>query len=254
MTWNRESRNEESKVPQRQFGGTGHTLGSDEQESATVPDPEASNVPMTRVTRILTFWRNGFSVDQGPLKRYDDPENQMTLRAVSQGRVPLDLFNVQYDQDVSIKIYRRMEEEYQASSGGDGEGGGDSVPFTGQGQRLGSPAPAVISSSGSQQPSSSTMSTTSTSQPPRQQQQPQIDPSQPATTIQIRLGDGTRLVAKFNQLANVSELYRFVEDSSTSTPRNYVLQTTFPNRDITDRDISIKDAGLVNSVIVQKYT
>lgn len=27
------------------------------------------------VTHTVTFWRNGFSVDDGPLRRLDDPEN-----------------------------------------------------------------------------------------------------------------------------------------------------------------------------------
>ena len=40
-----------------------------------------------RAIRHLTFWRNGFSVEDGPLLRYDDPENDATLKAIDQGCV-----------------------------------------------------------------------------------------------------------------------------------------------------------------------
>lgn len=51
----------------KSFFGTARLLSGE-----TVPSiprhPEA-------VTHTVTFWRNGFSVDDGPLRRLDDPEN-----------------------------------------------------------------------------------------------------------------------------------------------------------------------------------
>jgi len=41
-------------------------------------------------------------------------------------------------------------------------------------------------------------------------QTPQINSNEPVTTIQIRLADGTRMVAKFNHTQQVSALYSFV--------------------------------------------
>ena len=38
-----------------------------------------------KVTRYLTFWRDGFSVDDGQLYRYDDPANQTMLNAINSG-------------------------------------------------------------------------------------------------------------------------------------------------------------------------
>lgn len=38
-----------------------------------------------QVTRHLTFWRNGFSVEDGPLLRYDDPANEEFLKAINSG-------------------------------------------------------------------------------------------------------------------------------------------------------------------------
>lgn len=77
-----------SPAPLSVFGGSGHTLGSDEVESQLIPDPNAAHEqPATqeRVIRHITFWRNGFSVEDGPLFRYDDPANSDILRAIDQG-------------------------------------------------------------------------------------------------------------------------------------------------------------------------
>jgi len=34
---------------------------------------------------ILKFWSNGFSVDDGPLRAFDDPANQQFLNSVKRG-------------------------------------------------------------------------------------------------------------------------------------------------------------------------
>jgi hypothetical protein len=39
------------------------------------------------VQLALTFWRNGFSVDDGPLRAMDDPANAAFLEALRQGHV-----------------------------------------------------------------------------------------------------------------------------------------------------------------------
>ena len=35
--------------------------------------------------RHLTFWRDGFSVEDGPLMRYDDPNNAQILEEIKSG-------------------------------------------------------------------------------------------------------------------------------------------------------------------------
>lgn len=70
------------------FAGGGHTLGSDEVESTYIPDPNASNTveeDETPTVRHLTFWREGFSVEDGELMRYDDPENEHILSEINSG-------------------------------------------------------------------------------------------------------------------------------------------------------------------------
>lgn len=71
----------------RAFAGAGHTLGSEDVESQYIPDPNAPSAQPEEasVVRRLTFWRNGFSLEDGPLLHYDDPANEETLRSIDQG-------------------------------------------------------------------------------------------------------------------------------------------------------------------------
>jgi UBX domain-containing protein 1 len=38
-----------------------------------------------QVVRTMIMWRDGFSVDDGPLLRYDDPQNRAHLEAINSG-------------------------------------------------------------------------------------------------------------------------------------------------------------------------
>ena len=68
------------------FSGTGHTLGSDEVESQVVPDPAQQQAEEEdRVVRHIVFWRNGFTIEDGPLNSYDDPASAEILRALDTG-------------------------------------------------------------------------------------------------------------------------------------------------------------------------
>ena len=55
----------------KSFTGTARLL-SGETVSSTPRHPEV-------VTHTITLWRNGFSIDDGPLRRLDDPQNASFL-------------------------------------------------------------------------------------------------------------------------------------------------------------------------------
>jgi UBX domain-containing protein 1 len=234
------------------FSGTGHTLGSDDTDSVEVPDPDTvmhHHGIVPTVTRSLTFWRDGFSVEDGPLMRYDDPANQDVLRAIQNGRAPLSLMNVEPGQPADVNVFRRMDEDYVPSKK-------RPAPFSGAGQRLGSPTPggssvpASLAAPVNVQPATSPSSSSSAPRAPTVA----VNASSPTTTLQIRLGDGTRLVSSFNHTHTVGDVYGFVNAASLeSRSRNYVLQTTFPTKELKDMDQTIKDAGLVNAVVIQRW-
>lgn len=242
---------QEAQEPAPRFSGTGHTLGSDESESVTIPDPAAGR-PARRnaVTRTLTFWRDGFNVENGPLMRYDDPANQEILQAIENGRAPISLMNVEPGQPTDVQVYKRLDEDYVPAPK-------KFTPFAGGGHRLGSVTPGEASSSAAPTPAPAPAAASSSSASAGTDAAATInvDASAPTTNLQIRLGDGTRLVSRFNHTHTVQDVYNFVNSASpASRSRPFVLQTTFPNKELKEMELSLKEAGLINAVVVQRWT
>jgi UBX domain-containing protein 1 len=78
-----------------------------------------------------------------------------------------------------------------------------------------------------------------------------VDDTQPMTSVQIRLHDGTRLVAKFNHTHTVGDLRGFV-DAALPKRVAYQLQTTLPVRVLADESQTLQEAGLLGSTVVQR--
>lgn len=209
------------------------TLGGDGVESRAIPDPNAvegaaggssTDEPQERV---LHLWHDGFSIDGGELRRFDDPANSQDLNMIRAGRAPLHLMNVRYDQPVDVKLnqhdedYRLLPEYFNAFSGG-GRRLGSEVP--GDGNTTAAPTAAATSA-----PATSAGTSASATN---------VDESQPTITLRIQLPDGTRLPARFNVSQTIDDVYEFVQRASSNTQqRPWVLATTFPNKDHTDRSL-----------------
>jgi len=82
---------------------------------------------------------------------------------------------------------------------------------------------------------------------------PEIDPSQPQTTIQIRLADGTRLVAQFNLSSTMESVYSFLSNARPTDGREFVLQTIFPMRVLERSAKTIEEEGLKNGTVVMRW-
>ncbi|PNP57117.1 hypothetical protein THARTR1_02959 [Trichoderma harzianum] len=203
------------------FRGTGVTLGGDGVESRSIPDPQNHERPSgPPVERVLHIWQDGFSIDDGELRRFDDPSNEADLALIRSGRAPLHLMNVQHDQSVDVKLhqhdtpYKQPPKKYK--------------PFAGSGNRLGSPVPGATSTTTA--PAASAAASSSSSAPA-----PSVDNSQPTLMIRIQMPDGSRLPARFNTTHTVGDVYGFVQGASVETrSRPWVLVTTFPNKEHTD--------------------
>ncbi|KAJ7616926.1 SEP domain-containing protein, partial [Mycena polygramma] len=104
----------------------------------------------------LTFWRQGFTVEGGPLMRYDDPQHADVLAAIHSGRhAPPSIPNVRPGQRVDVQVTKRTEEDWVPPK---------AKPFSGAGDRLGAP---LVVERGSRKCK---------------------------TSVQVRLADGTRCV------------------------------------------------------------
>lgn len=80
-----------------------------------------------------------------------------------------------------------------------------------------------------------------------------VDETKPSTSIQLRLADGTRVVARFNSHHTVGDIRAFIDASRPAANATYQLQTVgFPPRQLNDLNQTIDQAGLANSVVIQK--
>ncbi|KAN0137605.1 hypothetical protein V8E53_004656 [Lactarius tabidus] len=57
--------------------------------------------------RDLTFWRDGFSVEGGELRRYDDPAQAQIQSEINAGRASSSILIVQPGQPVELRVLRR---------------------------------------------------------------------------------------------------------------------------------------------------
>lgn len=193
---------------------------------------------------MLHFWPDGFSVDDGELYRSDDPRNAEILEGIRRGRAPLSIMNLQPGQDVDVEIIQHEEKYVRPKP--------KYKPFSGRGQRLGSPTPGAstgVPTAGAAAPSPPTQTT---AEPVKAD----VDESQPTLTLQIRLGDGTRLTSRFNTTHTIGDVYQFVSAASpTSQSRPWVLMTTFPSKELTDKDSVLGDLSEFKrgGVVVQKW-
>ncbi|KAJ9094191.1 hypothetical protein QFC19_008042 [Naganishia cerealis] len=228
-------------------GNPGFAHGEEEEE-------EDDDEPQIR---HLTFWKDGFSIEDGPLMKYDDPANKEILAAIKAGRAPLSILNVKFGQQVELRVAQRQTEAYQPPPKK------PMKAFSGSGNRLGSPASQLVDSSTSV-PSHQTShnmpggfgATGQASADAIVQSgglRLQVDESKPTTNVQVRLADGTKLVAKLNLDHTVGDIRRFISAAQPGS-RSYVIQTTFPNKTLDDESLTIEQAGLKNAVVVQRWT
>ena len=222
------------------------TLGGDDAPSQMIPDPQArAPEPGQTQTRILHLWEEGFSIEDGPLRRFDDPQNAADLQMIRQGRAPLHLMGVRADQPVDVQLIKH-DEKYKAPPK-------VYKPFSGSGQRLGSPTPG---GSGTSTPAL-TAPAVSSSSPSSTAPEVDLDSSQPSITLRIQLGNGTRLPARFNTTHTIGDVYGFVERAlPESNVRPWVLATTFPNKDHTDKGSVLGEVAEFKrgGTVVQKWT
>jgi len=207
----------ESKKP---FGGAGFRLGS-------IPETQSKPVPSTikkEESHTITFWKQGISVDDGPLRPYNDPATQEFLGFVNKGVVPPELGR----GNIAVNLIDRKADDYTAPPK-------KFVPFEGSGNTLASasaPAPAHTVHVGSSW-------------------KLVVDETQPTTTIQIRFTDGSRQAVKFNLNHTVGDIRKFV--ASAKPGRTFVL-IVLPSQTLSDDSQTIEAAGLRNSVVVQRAT
>ncbi|XWS12887.1 hypothetical protein CRYUN_Cryun37aG0128700 [Craigia yunnanensis] len=213
------------------FTGSGRLLSGETVPSAP-QQPEA-------VMHNIVFWTNGFTVNDGPLRRLDDPENAPFLESIRKSECPKELEPADRRSAVHVNLIKRDEKCPEPEKK-------RQVAFQGVGRTLGS-----SSTSAAPEP---IISSTPLNTAPNPSPGLVVDESLPSTSIQLRLADGTRLIAHFNFHHTVDDIRSFINASRPGTATNYQLQIMgFPPKLLTDPTQTIEQAGLANSVVIQKF-
>ncbi|CAB4275718.1 unnamed protein product [Prunus armeniaca] len=213
----------------RSFTGTGRLL-SGETVQSTPQQPET-------VVHNIIFWSNGFTINDGPLRPLDDPENASFLESIKKSECPKELEPEDRSTSVHVNLIRRNEECPEPVK--------RRVPFQGVGRTLGSSSTPVASEP--------TTAPTPLNTAPTPSVGLVVDETLPSTSVQLRLADGTRLPAHFNYHHTISDIRAFIDTSRPEGPRSYQLQIMgFPPKLLNDPTQTIEQAGLANSVVIQK--
>ncbi|CAL9703688.1 unnamed protein product [Knipowitschia caucasica] len=221
------------------FLGGGYRLGAaPEEESAYVSGVRRGHSHNQDVHVVLKLWKSGFSLDSGELRNYSDPSNASFLEAIRRGEIPLELRQRARGGQVNLDMEDHRDEDFVKPKL-------VFKAFGGEGQKLGSATPQLVPPTSSHNDQSAAESEASAAVG--------VDPSAPITNIQIRLSDGGRLVQRFNHTHRVADLRSFLVAARPSmAAQEFVLMTTFPNKELEDESLTLSDANLLNAVIVQR--
>lgn len=201
------------------------------------------------VRRMITMYRSGFTVDNGPYRRLDDPTNAEFLGSLARGLIPRELRQESQEAgnggEVMVGLVDKRGEEYDPDRHGKMMGGGGGAPagfqsFSGEGQSL-----VNSSSAAAAPPSGGVIDPNISCNPP-----PALDNSKPSTTIAVRLLNGKRVVVKINLDSPVSVLGQHI--GTQAGEDSYVLTSGYPPAVIDDLTKSVEEAGLKGAQVVMK--
>uniref|UniRef100_A0A6B2EFF8 Protein tyrosine phosphatase shp1/cofactor for p97 atpase-mediated vesicle membrane fusion n=1 Tax=Phlebotomus kandelakii TaxID=1109342 RepID=A0A6B2EFF8_9DIPT len=228
------------------FSGTGYRLGMTNDDHTALPTGRPSR-PQNIEPLVLKLWREGFSINDGELRLYEDPANKEFMSSMTRGEIPNELKKLG-GTTVHVNLEDHRHEEFKKPKK-------RVAVFGGQGHTLGSPAPNMAETSmDSASSTSEPMSEVSQEENERRAtEELNVDASQPTTMIQVRLADGTRLATRFNHSNTVGDIRRYI---ITARPQyahqEFTLVTTFPSKELSDSATTIEAAGLLSAAILQR--
>jgi len=214
--------------------GHGYRLGTGNEPSEVIPGPPR---PKQKKVSVLKLWKNGFTVNDGPLRSFEDPQNKEFLNSIQRGELPHELIREADGGEVNLDMQDHRDEEFVAPKP-------KYVLFNTDGYKLGSPTPKVVSTaSPNDQVNNEANAKRSLN----------LNESAPTTQLQLRLSDGSRLIIKMNHTHTVRDLRNYINTARPEyAPRVYSLMTSFPNKELTDDSETLEQGKLLNAVIIQK--
>ncbi|CAI5769441.1 domain-containing 2A [Podarcis lilfordi] len=188
-----------------------------------------------RVDTTIKLWKNGFTVNDGELRSYTDVANKRFLDSIKKGQLPLELQKICDKEEVDIKVDDKKNEVYALRKP-------PFHPFSGQGYRLGSATPRIISKV-----------KRDVEEIEKRKPTVVLNHSEPITSIQIWLADGTRIVQNFNISHRIWHVRDFIANYQGHQGRShFTLTTSLPFHELLNESLTLEEANLKNAVVVQR--
>lgn len=188
------------------------------QRGHSQPPPAPGDVRRVKIT----FWKNGFIVDDGEFRPNDDPANEDFLRSVSKGMIPREL--QQLGGEIDVEIEDNREKAYTPKPK-------PRDPWSGTARTLG----GARTGGGAPHVSAAPLAGARTNF---------ADPSKPTTKVKVQLTNG-QLLLIVNTTATVRDLKSYIIQNQPQLKYSGVrLAVAFPPREITDDNLTIEQAGL----------
>uniref|UniRef100_A0A8C6EGA6 UBX domain-containing protein 2A n=1 Tax=Microcebus murinus TaxID=30608 RepID=A0A8C6EGA6_MICMU len=159
----------------------------------------------------IRLWKNGFTVNDD-FRSYSDGASQQFLNSIKKGELPSELQGIFNKEEVDVKVEDKKNEVCVSTKP-------VFQPFSGQGHRLGSATPKIVSKAKRTEVDNKN----NLSAVP-------LNNLEPITNIQIWLANGKRTVQKFNISHRVSHIKDFTEQyqgSQRSPPFSLAIALPF---------------------------
>jgi len=197
-------------------------LASAHTSSSDAPPDQSNN------RHIITMYRSGFTVDNGPYRRLDDPANAEFLQSLAAGRTPREFGS---SSEIQVGLVDKRQEEYSPSNEDIRQ-----QSFSGAGEAVGA---------GSSEEGSHVIDPTNIDDK-------EDEDANDQTSIQIRLLSSKRLVVKISKSAKVKQLASKINASGMAGTEPYVLSAGYPPRILKEMNATIAEAGLAGGSVIQK--
>jgi len=184
----------------------------------------------------VTFWKNGFSVNDGPLRTGESPPDQLFLQSIHEKReCPQELLAEAAGKEPVVDLVDKSGQNYEAPPKP------AFASFSGSGQTMGGGNQTAAVQLDSSAPLASS------------DYKLDLDESQKTTKLQLMFHDGSKIVQKFNLTHTVQDVRLFME-SQQPLPQGtcFELHTTYPTAVLTDHSVTIQDGGLKGQAMQQK--
>lgn len=175
----------------------------------------------------VVLYANGFTVDGGPLRDYESPQNRIFISEMNQRRVPAELIPMLKGRRLGINLVDRKPEVYEVE-----------IPqerfqaFAGSGHILGSPTSPTF---------------TVNAECPG----PYVNPAYPRASVLVRFYNGQKREIEVNVTTRVGVIRDFV---ATAAPvqGEFELMTGFPLTAVRNLKLTVQEAGMANSAVTQR--